>query len=332
MRHKEPWFKLWATDYLTDPDVDELSLEAQGLLLRMWCVCSQRGNIPDDPEEIARLTRCKLQSVSHCHSQCKRFFKSRNGLLYSERMEREKAKSEQARANAGRRYRKETYAPAYANGSANGSANGNAKSPTQKAREPESRKAESQRPENPSRAKRERASDERHTTFKAAIKDYWNAKNPDIDMPWGGAEGKALSTWLREAPHVTIEQFTTLLQARFQSEVNHGDRPSQWIRWVTKYGDGPIDRFGKSIAKENSNGASRPSVTKQRVDNNRRALAEALAKRGIRGPWDSPGTHRPEVPEPRPDNDAGRVHGGSGTASAEILPPESRGRDSGPEN
>ena len=67
MKRKEPWFKFWATDYLCDPDVDELSLEEQGLLVRMWCVCSQRGSIPGDPEEIARLTRCKLQSVLKCH-------------------------------------------------------------------------------------------------------------------------------------------------------------------------------------------------------------------------------------------------------------------------
>jgi len=83
---KEPWFKFWAGDYLTDSDVDELSLDAQGLLVRMWCVCNQRGNIPADPEEIARLTRCKLQCVLQCHLQCQKFFRLQDGLLYSERM------------------------------------------------------------------------------------------------------------------------------------------------------------------------------------------------------------------------------------------------------
>ncbi len=141
MRRKEPWFKLWANDYLTDPDVDELPLEAQGLLLRMWCVCSQRGNIPDDAEEIARLTRCKLQDVSQCYSQCKRFFKLQDGLLRSERMEAEKAKSETARANAQRRYSKKTHPAENANGNANGIA-----SPTaQKVREQESKSTEGER-------------------------------------------------------------------------------------------------------------------------------------------------------------------------------------------
>ncbi len=278
MRRKEPWFKFWATDYLTDPDVDELTLEAQGLLVRMWCVCSQRGNVPEDPEEIARLTRCKSQRVLQCYSQCKPFFMVRDGLLYSGRMEREKAKSEKARANAEKRYRNESHTQEHANGRANGTANGAAKGPAQKAREPEGQKASCQSPEKASRAKRERTSDERHTAFKTAIKTYWDAKNPGLDMPWGGVEGKALGMWLREAPNITLEQFTSLLRARFRSEVNHGERPSKWIRWVTNYADGPIDRFGKPTKKEDSDGTSRPSITKQRVDNNRRAIAEALAR------------------------------------------------------
>jgi uncharacterized protein YdaU (DUF1376 family) len=151
MRRKEPWFKLWATDFLTDPDVDELSLEAQGLLLRMWCVCSQRGNIPQDPEEIARLTRCKLQYVLKCQSQCKQFFRSQNGLLYSVRMEAEKAKSERARASAEKRYKKEACELADGEGSANRTGNGTAKSHAQKARKPESRRAQSQKPESQGR-------------------------------------------------------------------------------------------------------------------------------------------------------------------------------------
>lgn len=138
MRRKEPWFKLWAIDYLCDPDVDKLSLEEQGLLVRMWCVCSQQGNIPHDPEEIARLTRCKLQSVLKCYPQCKKLFELRQGSMISARMEQEKAKSELARVNAEKRYRKEIYTPANAKVMAIGAADGTAERPAQKARKPES--------------------------------------------------------------------------------------------------------------------------------------------------------------------------------------------------
>lgn len=44
----QPWFKFWSTDYLCDPDVDKLPLDAQGLLVRMWCVCNLQGFVPDD--------------------------------------------------------------------------------------------------------------------------------------------------------------------------------------------------------------------------------------------------------------------------------------------
>lgn len=306
MSRKEPWFKFWAADYIMDSRIDELPLEAQGLLVRMWCVCSQRGNnIPQEPGEIARLTRCKLQDVLKCHLQCKRFFKSRNKLLYSERMELEKAKSEKARANAYKRHNKEACAPEFADGTANGTANGNARVPAQKAREPESQGADGHRSENPSCAKRERSSDVRHSAFKNAIKTHWDTNNPGIDMPWGGAEGQALAMWLREVPNITLGQFTEFLSARFRSEVNRGERPSQWIRSLTKYGAGPIDRFGKSIKKENSNGTSRPSITKERIDGARRVLAEIAVERGLIDPARVDGGSDAPVSKPGPGGECG---------------------------
>jgi hypothetical protein len=93
----------------------------------------------------------------------------------------------------------------------------------------------------PSRVKRE--SDPRHTAFKEAIRKYWDSKNAGVDMPWGPAEGKQLGMWLREAPHITLEQFTLFLRNRYKSQVNHGERPCQWIKWVTSYGPGPVDKY-----------------------------------------------------------------------------------------
>ena len=106
----------------------------------------------------------------------------------------------------------------------------------------------------PSRAKAARATktaiaDERHTDFKEAIRAYWNSKNAGIDMPWGPMEGKQLGMWLREAPNVTLEQFKGMLRGRFKSDVNHGERPAQWIRWITSY-LAPVDRFAKPFRAE----------------------------------------------------------------------------------
>ena len=142
---REPWFKFWAADYLTDPDVYRLSLSAQGLLLRMWCACWIHGSLPDDIEEVACLVQIKTSIVSIDYSIVKTFFVERDGRLFSARMERAKEKSEAARESVNRR----KYRPVNSDQS-NSQSNSQSKSQSQKARKPESQKArrlESQKPE-----------------------------------------------------------------------------------------------------------------------------------------------------------------------------------------
>jgi hypothetical protein len=126
----------------------------------------------------------------------------------------------------------------------------------------------------PSRAKRERTktaiADERHASFKAAIKAYWDSKNIGIEMPWGPVEGKQLSMWLREAPHITLEQFKGFLRNRYKSQINHGERPAQWIKWITSYGPGPMDRF-KNTAQ--ASGAAN-GKTDRNIEAARNVIAE----------------------------------------------------------
>jgi uncharacterized protein YdaU (DUF1376 family) len=129
MAERLPWFKFFAGDYLLDSDVDSMPREAEGLLLRMWCIAHIEGSCPADPEELARKTRCSLQYVLQCKRHCESLFELREGRLYSRRMEEEKRRSEQARENASKRYeqsKQSTSANGNANGIANGSANGSA--------------------------------------------------------------------------------------------------------------------------------------------------------------------------------------------------------------
>jgi hypothetical protein len=98
----------------------------------------------------------------------------------------------------------------------------------------------------------------RHDEFKAIIKEYWDSKNKDVQMPWDGREGKHLEMLLRAIPNMTAEQFRGFLRNRYKSEVNHSERASQWIDWVTSYAAGPIDRFGKTI--HNGNGLPNPGA------------------------------------------------------------------------
>ncbi|MCU1271012.1 MAG: hypothetical protein JWN74_2306 [Acidobacteriaceae bacterium] len=120
----EPWFKLFASDYLLDADVDAMPREAGELLLRMWCVCHIHGYCPSDPEELARLTRCKLSYVSQNLSHCLPLFELRGDRLYSRRMEREKEKSAAASKSAKTRWDRNAKRNANRNAQKSGSGSG----------------------------------------------------------------------------------------------------------------------------------------------------------------------------------------------------------------
>jgi len=135
---ENPWFKFWARDFLTDPDVDNTPDSAMILVVKMWCICCIEGSCPAEPEEISRKTRVPLHRVSNYVSYYQPYFQERGGRLFSKRMEREKAKSELARRNVQKRYSKGTSAESPTDGSSNGST----VRTSQKARKPESQKAD----------------------------------------------------------------------------------------------------------------------------------------------------------------------------------------------
>ncbi|CAN5951004.1 unnamed protein product [Sphagnum jensenii] len=100
----------------------------------------------------------------------------------------------------------------------------------------------------------------RHADFKIAIFEYWKSKNPEIDCPWQQAEGMQLELWLRGSPTTTLFQFKNMLRNRYRSDVTHSERPSVWIKNITNYASGPLDRFGKPMAtggKANGKSADR---------------------------------------------------------------------------
>lgn len=86
----------------------------------------------------------------------------------------------------------------------------------------------------------------RHTEFKVAIFEYWKSNN-EVDCPWQGPEGMQLEMWLQSSPTVTVTQFKKMLRNRYRSEVNHSDRPSVWLKDITKFANHPIDRFGQPL-------------------------------------------------------------------------------------
>jgi hypothetical protein len=89
--------------------------------------------------------------------------------------------------------------------------------------------------------------DPRHTPFREATAKYWALKNGVAEMPWNGAAAKAMSDLLSANPLMTIDSFTDYLRNRWKSDLNHFERPSIWLRRITEFAGGPLDRFGKPL-------------------------------------------------------------------------------------
>ncbi len=123
-----PWFKFYAGDFLNDPDVDALPLEAQGILIRMWSVTWIEGSIPGDVKELAR--KCKVRSATmqkYIQPLMQFFLETENGRYISSRMELERRRcgivSKARRSAANTRWNKERRAIASAKHTANAGAN-----------------------------------------------------------------------------------------------------------------------------------------------------------------------------------------------------------------
>lgn len=65
--------------------------------------------------------------------------------------------------------------------------------------------------------------------------------------PWTSKDGKYLDRQIKANPSWGFETWRALIQARFRSEVTHGDPPWKWLLEISKYAQGPLDRFGKPI-------------------------------------------------------------------------------------
>ncbi len=83
------WFKFFGSEYLLDAKVDALPLEAQGILVRLWCLCSRDGAIIDDPKTLARRAGVDLSDMKKHWPQVRAFFEIKPDGLHSTRMENE---------------------------------------------------------------------------------------------------------------------------------------------------------------------------------------------------------------------------------------------------
>lgn len=85
-----PWFKVYPADYLLDSKVDALALEAQGILVRLWCLCARDGSIPNDPGILARRAGVDAKAMRrHWEALLPFFQEEQDGSLFSVRLRKE---------------------------------------------------------------------------------------------------------------------------------------------------------------------------------------------------------------------------------------------------
>lgn len=94
-------------------------------------------------------------------------------------------------------------------------------------------------------------SDPRFGIFKSEIFRYWSQTHQDSiasgliggTPPWGTRERVELTKWLASNPDGTLWMLQAFLRNRARSDVNHGEPPYLWIKEMTSYVDGPLDRY-----------------------------------------------------------------------------------------
>lgn len=89
----QPWFKFFASDYLLDDGIDALPLEAQGILVRLWCLAWRDQFLKDDPDTLARRSAVDRKVFNKHWTALRAFFCETPEGLVSERMERERSES-----------------------------------------------------------------------------------------------------------------------------------------------------------------------------------------------------------------------------------------------
>jgi uncharacterized protein YdaU (DUF1376 family) len=89
-----PWFKLYFIEFLSDFDIDALSLEEKGMLLVLWCHCAKKGRFPADLKQLSKIFKMTSKKTARRMENLMQFFLEEHDetgvlYLYSRRMREE---------------------------------------------------------------------------------------------------------------------------------------------------------------------------------------------------------------------------------------------------
>lgn len=99
----QPWWKMYASDYLSDSKVHVLSYEKRGILNECWNIAWKDGGIPADPGKLGMLLGIPAKAMRTHMQWITTFFVPSldlEGMLISPRMEIERLASEEKGAKA----------------------------------------------------------------------------------------------------------------------------------------------------------------------------------------------------------------------------------------
>lgn len=100
------------------------------------------------------------------------------------------------------------------------------------------------KPSPPAPQRRATKTDARHQPVRDAIAAHY-ANAIGKECPWGPAEAGQLGRFLRDNPNLLVRDIVQCIANRFASDISRGDPPKVWIATLTRYSEGPIDKYGR---------------------------------------------------------------------------------------
>ena len=91
-RHRTPSFQFYPSDWLSSQKIETMTLEEQGIYIRLMCHDWLNDGIPEDPKMIARLGRTTEENGKRISELCFRHHPRRKGLMTNLRLEQERQK------------------------------------------------------------------------------------------------------------------------------------------------------------------------------------------------------------------------------------------------
>ena len=220
------WSAFYWRDYLAD--TGHLTLAQHGAyLLLMAHYYRTRRPLPANASILHRVCRCTTDADKLAMDEVlSEFFVADGDVYRHSRIDQELAKavdiSEKRRSAANAKHHRSKAANAL-------------QMHTQPQPQPHTTKKQ------PSRSDEREPCDPRHSQLRDLIRKL--QRETDVPEQWNGRCGKELSVWLRANPNVGLEQAASLVRNRFASDEPLGAPPWEWIPKLSRYWDGPLDKY-----------------------------------------------------------------------------------------